>query len=264
VKVGDSVDIAGHGVKKVKSMQVFKQPVQTASQGDRVGVCVTALDPDGVERGLMTMADNPAPLLEYIICTCEGIKYFKLDVTSKSKYHVTIGHNTVMAVALFFKGSKSFGLNQQYRFSEGLTDADFVLLKLETPVLYPPGGLYLASKLDLDIHAPGCRLAFHGQLVSALTASDVLKLSIVKDKVKTGTLERADGSGRFIVSGLLKKDSDISKLVGQKVKHASGCEGIVEGPFGKSGRVRVSFDQGQLQVNENVILQVQKRLNLKL
>lgn len=31
--------------KKVKSIQMFKQPVQKALQGDRLGICVTQLDP---------------------------------------------------------------------------------------------------------------------------------------------------------------------------------------------------------------------------
>jgi selenocysteine-specific elongation factor len=32
-------------VKKVKSMQMFRAPVQKASQGDRIGLCVTQFDP---------------------------------------------------------------------------------------------------------------------------------------------------------------------------------------------------------------------------
>ena len=39
--------------KKVKSMQIFRQPVQRASQGDRVGICVTQFDPKQVERCLV-------------------------------------------------------------------------------------------------------------------------------------------------------------------------------------------------------------------
>ena len=39
--------------KKVKSMQMFRQPAQRASQGDRVGICVTQFDPKQVERCLV-------------------------------------------------------------------------------------------------------------------------------------------------------------------------------------------------------------------
>ena len=34
-------------------MQMFRQPVHRASQGDRVGICVTQFDPKQVERCLV-------------------------------------------------------------------------------------------------------------------------------------------------------------------------------------------------------------------
>ena len=39
--------------KKVKSMQMFHKPVQTATQGDRLGICVTQFDPHLIERSLV-------------------------------------------------------------------------------------------------------------------------------------------------------------------------------------------------------------------
>ena len=48
--------------KKVKSMQMFKRAVQKASQGDRLGICVTQLDAKSVERGLLAEVTlNPKP-----------------------------------------------------------------------------------------------------------------------------------------------------------------------------------------------------------
>ena len=38
--------------RKVKSMQMFRKPVDKAVQGDRVGVCVTQLEATALERGL--------------------------------------------------------------------------------------------------------------------------------------------------------------------------------------------------------------------
>lgn len=40
--------------KKIKSMQMFHQPVQNATQGDRVGICVTQFDSSLVERCLVS------------------------------------------------------------------------------------------------------------------------------------------------------------------------------------------------------------------
>ena len=39
-------------VRKVKSVQMFKRPVQRASQGDRIGMCVTQFDAKLLERGI--------------------------------------------------------------------------------------------------------------------------------------------------------------------------------------------------------------------
>ena len=39
--------------RKVKSMQMFHQPVRMAQQGDRLGVCVTNLDSKTMERGVL-------------------------------------------------------------------------------------------------------------------------------------------------------------------------------------------------------------------
>ena len=39
--------------KKVKSLQMFRRPVERAIQGDRLGVCVTQFDPRTLERGLV-------------------------------------------------------------------------------------------------------------------------------------------------------------------------------------------------------------------
>ena len=48
-----SIEIASmKEVRKVKSVQMFKRPVQRASQGDRVGMCVTQFDAKLLERGI--------------------------------------------------------------------------------------------------------------------------------------------------------------------------------------------------------------------
>jgi selenocysteine-specific elongation factor len=45
VKIGDNIELPNLRVeKKVKSMQMFRKPVQVAKQGDRVGICVSQLD----------------------------------------------------------------------------------------------------------------------------------------------------------------------------------------------------------------------------
>jgi selenocysteine-specific elongation factor len=42
LKVGDTIELPQLRVeKKVKSMQMFRKPIQLVKQGDRVGICVS-------------------------------------------------------------------------------------------------------------------------------------------------------------------------------------------------------------------------------
>lgn len=53
VEVNDEIELPELKVtKKVKSMQMFRKPVNWAIEGDRVGICVTQLDASAIERGL--------------------------------------------------------------------------------------------------------------------------------------------------------------------------------------------------------------------
>lgn len=92
---------AGKG-KKVRSLQMFRQPVQEAIQGDRVAMCVAALDAKELERGIVLGEKFPVPMVDAAVCVVDKINYFKSTVLTKSKFHVTMGHQTVMATAHFF------------------------------------------------------------------------------------------------------------------------------------------------------------------
>ena len=53
--MNDVVEIVSLGVtKKVKSMQMFRKPVNIAYQGDRLGICIgSGLDAKSIERGII-------------------------------------------------------------------------------------------------------------------------------------------------------------------------------------------------------------------
>ena len=51
--------------RKVKGIQRFKAPVQSASQGDRIGLCVTQFDAKLLERGIVC-----APGAVKSMCAC--------------------------------------------------------------------------------------------------------------------------------------------------------------------------------------------------
>lgn len=87
--------------KKVKSMQMFRKNVKSARQGDRVGICVTNLDPTAIERGFLA-APHSVPLVSAVICLVRKVRFCKLPCKSGSKIHVSLCHHTVLATVTFF------------------------------------------------------------------------------------------------------------------------------------------------------------------
>lgn len=74
VTVNSSIEIPELQItKKVKSMQMFKKSVKVASQGDRVGLCVTNLDPKLIERGVAA-APGSVPLLHNILVMVKKVR----------------------------------------------------------------------------------------------------------------------------------------------------------------------------------------------
>mmetsp|Transcript_6312 Transcript_6312/g.9528 ORF Transcript_6312/g.9528 Transcript_6312/m.9528 type:complete len:1035 (-) Transcript_6312:33-3137(-) len=102
VQVNTTIELPDLQVtRKVKSMQMFHKSVKSAKQGDRVGLCVTNLDPKLIERGI-AVTPNSVTLLSTVICLVRKVRFFKQNCKSNSKFHVSIGHATVTATALFF------------------------------------------------------------------------------------------------------------------------------------------------------------------
>jgi len=63
VGVNDSVELPALGLeRKVKAVQMFRQPVQRAHAGDRAALCVTQLDPKLMERGLVCQPNTVCAL----------------------------------------------------------------------------------------------------------------------------------------------------------------------------------------------------------
>jgi selenocysteine-specific elongation factor len=81
--------------KKVKSIQVFRKPVDKASKGDRCGICLTNFDSKQFERGIVC-APNYVKHSFAIITRLHRIKHFKSAIESGSKFHITIGHETLL------------------------------------------------------------------------------------------------------------------------------------------------------------------------
>ena len=56
------------------------------NQGDRVGICVTQLDPKQLERGLLC-SPKTVEQMQGALAPVTKIKYYKNDIKSRSSYH---------------------------------------------------------------------------------------------------------------------------------------------------------------------------------
>ena len=89
--------------RKVKSMQMFRRKVQLISQGDRAGICVANFDSKILERGIAA-TPGAVQLLKGAIALIRKVPYFPGKLASGSKFHISVGHTTVMATATFWGG----------------------------------------------------------------------------------------------------------------------------------------------------------------
>ncbi|KAJ7999169.1 hypothetical protein DPEC_G00212610 [Dallia pectoralis] len=283
LSVNDTVEIPVLKVtKKVKSIQMFRRPVSGAMQGDRVGVCVTQFDPKLLERGVVC---SPGSLrtLQAALISVRKIGYFKAPLATRAKFHITVGHETVMARVTFFGVALGetpkttptpqplasdptpldtpFSFDREYLYQDeyvigqreaqgaGPDPEQWALLEFERPVTCPALCLVIGSKLDADIHANACRLAFQGRLLEGFEEKSYAemtlpRLRIYKTKHKEGQVERVTDDYTVIGRNLFKKETNLQLFVGLKVTLSTGEAGVIEGGFGQSGKFKIRVPDG--------------------
>ena len=102
IQVNDIIEFPTLSVqRKVKSMQMFRRKVMGIKQGDRAGICVSNLDPKMMERGVAASPDS-VKLIAGAIAVVKKITYFKGSLGSGTKFHISVGHTTVMATVSFW------------------------------------------------------------------------------------------------------------------------------------------------------------------
>ncbi|KAJ1639557.1 P-loop containing nucleoside triphosphate hydrolase protein [Pavlovales sp. CCMP2436] len=264
--------------RRVKSIQMFKKSVNSAGQGDRVGVCVTQLDADKLERGI---ACAPGSMKSWSagIVAVRPIRYFKGTSSTYAKFHLTVGHSTVMAKATFFglprpaaaegepPGSApapaapvtamsgdltaAFDFTREYAFLDALdakaADVQWALIELEQPVTSTLGALLIASHLESDVNLNVCRLAFYGRLLEDVDAADAVslgRLRVYKNKCKTGQVDRVQDERTIIGKNLFSTTTDVNGFANMRV-HIGPLVGTIVGSFGKS-KFKMDFPAHEL------------------
>lgn len=256
ISIGDELEVPKLGLsRKVKSMQMYRKGIRDAIQGDRVGICLTQFSHNEMERGVLA-----APgLLRHVyvaILKVNRIKYFKQTIRTKSKLHMSIGHETVLGKVLFFTSTASeLTFDDQLLYKEDLEPEDpdsssseniFVIIEFEKPVLVTRQMLVIASNLT-ELHKNSCRLALYGYVQQMCddreySTTFLPKFKIYKEKVKEGHIQRVISDTELIGINLFKKESDRQLYVGLKVELSTGETGVIEGTFGQTNKIKIRLN----------------------
>ena len=245
--------------RKVKSIQQFRVGVDAIEAGDRAGVCLTQLDPASLERGVVC-SPGAVPLVPALTASLALIPFYKGEVASGAQFHLSLGHETVMARLTLFSGPEEPrpGTEQEFSYQERLErdsplpagHRQWVLLELERSVPLLPGCVTIGSRLDTDVNSTSCRLAFHGRPVwwaadrEGWARTELPRLKVFKLKSKEGVVERAVNEQEVIVRDLFKRETNMELFSGLAVRLLTGEEGILTGGFGQSGKVKVRVMAG--------------------
>ncbi|OXB83009.1 UNVERIFIED_CONTAM: hypothetical protein H355_001352 [Colinus virginianus] len=245
--------------KKVKSMQMFHNPVTYAMQGDRVGICVTQFDPKLLERGLICTPESLHTIHAAII-SLKKIQYYRGALQTKAKFHITVGHETVMGRVMFFSPAPA-DFNEEIQENVFDFDKDYLyqeeyLSKDSNPSEENKENGRSEVQLPKQQWAL-LELAFHGVLLQGMEDKNYAetflpKLKVYKQKHKEGQVERVMDDYSVIGRSLFKKETNIQIFVGLKVKLSTGEEGIIDGGFGQSGKFKIRIpDINVVKENNN-------------
>lgn len=217
--------------RKVKSMQMFHKPVKCVKQGDRVGICLTNIDAKLIERSVAA-TPNSVPLINHAVCLLKKIRFFKFPCKSGSKFHVTVGHSTVIASVTFFgaaeiaqervaelhskhssESSDGVLLNTSYQRSfpqiEFSRAHDFLLQDEIVDIIQPPSGS--GTEIADSQEVQWALLQFQ-QPVYAPRGSLIIGSRLDVDSKDTSAMQHCRLSFYGPIKDILESEVEISKL----------------------------------------------------
>jgi selenocysteine-specific elongation factor len=295
VNKGQSVTLSGYDVSgEVRSIQVFRSSVDSASQGDRVGICIPKISSDDKERGDIVDTGVVPVRTHVLVCLIQKIKYFKLSLTT-GKFHVTIGNTNTVANVILLRPRDgppesattssehpreslitslsrealvwSESLNSSHTSFElindeqSLTNPELCLLVFSKEITVTHDAMVVGSKLDLEESFTGCRLGFYGRILSINTCKLVEK--VTKFITRSGEIDRVYSAEDrvYLLRNITTGTGDASRFIGMAIVHSkTGERGVIEGTFGKVGLLRARFqsDSPLFSKLDDVVLTIEK------
>ncbi len=75
---------------------MFKKPLVTAKQGDRIAMLITQIESQKIERGLACLPGSIKHINKFVI-DLNLVRLYKKPIKNKAKFHIISGHQTVMS-----------------------------------------------------------------------------------------------------------------------------------------------------------------------
>ena len=110
---------------------MFRKPVTSAKQGDRVGICLANLDASLIERGIAAKPGSMKPT-DSAILIVKRVPYFTGEIKTKQKLHISIGHQTMLGQVSFFSCPDSHLNIQSLQFNKNSLKSVDSVIEFET------------------------------------------------------------------------------------------------------------------------------------
>ncbi len=245
VSVGDEIEIMPIKQNaKVKSIQIFREEVDEAQAGDRVGINITGPEPEKIYRGCYAGTPGTLKVTNQLIGRIKMNKLFKYSLHPGVQVHLTVGMPTVTATMIPFKTFDEKKILIEKVGNEDTYDAFF---GLGESVVAEEGTPLLVSRLDLP--PTTLRIAGSGK-VSQLTTG-ITEFFI--EKIKKGRVKVPVHSKGSVVVGLAETKYGAEKLLEETATTEKGNRGKVVDTFGGKGAVIIKFEKPVLE-NEEVFI----------
>ncbi|MFX0069655.1 MAG: GTP-binding protein [Candidatus Hermodarchaeota archaeon] len=235
---------------RVKNIQIFRQNVETAKAGDRVGINVKNLDVKKIYRGCI--ATNIPSAFEYkdiLEINVIRNRLFKPETHFGSQIHVTIGMFTTSGSVYPYKELNGKKLQIDVTKEDEKFNA-FLWLN-EKVLIHKQKTIMLLSRLDL----PPTTLRILG-------SAELLKIhekppTIYKYKIKRGYIQKD-----LICAGLAQTAIGAKKIVGRTLEPPFTK---ILSTFGTKGAVIVGVESKDVKIKkgDSVILKELRSFNLK-
>lgn len=260
IKPNQNIEIIPVGQSgRVKSIQIFKQNVDEAKAGDRVGIAVKGLDYKAIYRGCYAVANKDS----FVSCNLfeadvQMNKHFKAGLKFGTQIHVTLGMVTVPAYIFPFKreGEIVVGFNpskSELEFKAIITTIEPILAKSSKDLAR---NRFLISRLDLPVTT--LRIGGIGTIFQIDDKPPILH----KYKIKKGIVRDLRHSQGIVVDNLAESLAGAKKILGRSLE--SPFNKIID-TFGTKGSVIVSLKDIGTEVfkGSEVILRELRSFNLR-